>query len=105
MNLIGVDYFGHVTFVKFLFRGNDADSEQIGRLTRLQWVGVVSGSLTDAGLANLHALTDLSMLELGAFEVTDAGLTHLSGLTKLTHLNLRGTPATGCAGLGRIWKG
>jgi hypothetical protein len=54
-HLHAILYFGHVTVVKFLGGGNDADFEQIGRLTRLQWVSVLSTSLTDAGLANLQS--------------------------------------------------
>jgi len=45
----------------------------------------------DAGLAHLQTLTNLTLLNLNATQVTDAGLAHLKPLTKLTYLNLAGT--------------
>jgi internalin A len=101
---IGIDYFGHVTFV-FLNPGDadDATFAHIGRLTQIQLLihdqsafdcVVSSSTLSDAGLSNLAGLTSLSHLSLSGTQATDAGLVHLEGLTKLSHLDLRGPRIT-----------
>jgi internalin A len=50
---------------------------------------------TDAGLAHLKGLTNLSALGLADTQLTDAGLVHLKGLSRLSCLSLSGTPVTG----------
>ena len=98
VDLIGVDYFGHATYVGFpLHRraaATDATLAEVGRLTRLQRLDVFSSSVTDAGLAHLKGLTKLSVLLLADTQVTDAGLAHMKGLTKLNYLDLAGTQVT-----------
>jgi mono/diheme cytochrome c family protein len=49
---------------------------------------------SDAGLAPLAALKNLSVLHLERSAVTDAGLAHLKGLANLQYLNLFGTNIT-----------
>jgi internalin A len=115
VNLVGVDYFGHVTLVVFS-DPSDAKSEQVGRLTGLEelFAGAVGDAglahlkelknltdlhldytkITDAGLAHLKGLNKLSSLDLASTQVTDAGLTNLKGLTNLSTLNLYGTQVT-----------
>jgi hypothetical protein len=62
----------------------------------------LSGSgVTDAGLDQLKALTQLRTLTLNGTKVTDAGLKHLKGLTQLRTLTLNGTKVTD-AGLGHL---
>jgi hypothetical protein len=68
---IGIDYFSQVTPVRL-------DGTQI----------------TDAGLAHLKVLTNLSGLRLRRTQITDAGLVHLKGLTKLSDLRLKTTQVT-----------
>jgi internalin A len=104
-DLIGVDYFGHVTHVWLIpSEADDATIAQVGRLTRLQQLVhdqssfdciFSSSTLSDAGLARLKALTSLVSLHLTDTQITDAGLVHLEGLTKLSYLNLRGARITG----------
>jgi hypothetical protein len=65
-----------------------------GRLTRVQAPYANSPCLSDAGLAHLQILTNLSTLDLAATDVTDAGLASLTGLTYLRRLYLRGTLLT-----------
>jgi eukaryotic-like serine/threonine-protein kinase len=55
--------------------------------------------VTDAGLANLTRLTELSGLTLASTPVTDAGMVHLQGLTALTALNLAECPRVTDVGL------
>ena len=50
--------------------------------------------MTDAGLENLKALTELETLGLAGTQVTDAGLPYLKGLAKLLSLNLGHTKVT-----------
>jgi internalin A len=91
--LIGVDYFGHVTDV-WLYpssTANDAVFVQVGRLTRLQRLRLSQTRLDDAGLAHLTGLTRLSELDLGSTRVTDAGVAHLKRLTNLSQLYLYST--------------
>jgi internalin A len=93
IHLIGVDYFGHVTFAAISGSSLDADIEQVGRLTQLQYLYLASPR-SDADLAHLHGLNQLSQLDLMPTEITDAGLAHLKGLTKLSVLRLRSTQVT-----------
>jgi hypothetical protein len=50
--------------------------------------------VTDAGLAHLKGLANLSELYLGGTQVTDAGLVQLNGLNRLTRLDLHNTQVT-----------
>ncbi len=96
VNLIGIDYFGHVTFVAFddSSTATDATIEQVGRLTQLQWLALRLPSHSDAAMAHLKGLLNLSELHLSGTRVTDAGLGHLNGLKKLAALSLGGTQIT-----------
>jgi Leucine-rich repeat (LRR) protein len=121
VNLIGVDYFGHVSRVRFLglWTGTDTVTAQVGRLTELEKLSLIisaisdtelahlkglksltsldlihSDLVTDAGLVHLKALTSLSELNLSGDQVTDAGLAHLSSLTTISILNLKDTQVT-----------
>jgi hypothetical protein len=96
VDLVGVDYFGHVTIVVSDpgARSTDATLAQIGRLTQLEVLDLPESSISDAGLAHLKGLTNLSVLGLADTQVTDAGLAQLKGLTKLSSLWLDGTHVT-----------
>lgn len=90
VELIGVDYFGHVTYVA-LFDAPDATLAHVGRLTPLQFFFSAAPAVTDAGLAHLRGLTKLSDLRFNGTRVTDAGLVHLKGPTKLSFLSIDGS--------------
>jgi internalin A len=116
-DLIGVDFFGHVTTARFPWwdEYGDAAIEQVGWLTQLEELRIeldVGGeegrahmegpanaavlgfgriTVAEAGLAHLDGLKNLSVLSLTGHPVTDAGLAHLKGLTKLTKLDLSET--------------
>jgi internalin A len=116
VDLMGVDYFGHVTDVS-LPGATDAAIVPVARLTQLQRlilaessmsdVGVISffdvnrPRVTSAGLMHLKKLTNLAELDLGGTQVSDAGLAHLKGLTKLSVLDIRGNEVTD-AGLAHL---
>jgi hypothetical protein len=95
---LGVDYFGHVTFV--IFSGDDEDMAHVRTLDRLEtlWIEATRSTLTDIGLRHLSGITQLRSLTLTWSHVTDAGLECVSGLTGLEELYL-GRTMTGDAGL------
>ena len=111
IDLIGVDYFDHVTYVSLSPNGaDDAAITQVGRLTRLQvlwhdqrsWdCDFIPSTLSDAGLLHLTGLTDLSLLCIRGSRVTDGGLLHLKSFTNLTGLYLDGNRLTD-AGLAHL---
>lgn len=74
----------------------DAGLQHLGSATGLQslWVGNGGGRITDAGLAALRGLTNLTELELQHCPITDAGLQSLKGLTQLRRLFLDETKVT-----------
>jgi hypothetical protein len=96
VDLIGVDYFGHVTHVwlPLSSKVTDATLAHVGRLTRLQELFVRSPYVSDAGLEHLKGLTNLTDLTLAGRQVTDAGLVHLMKLTSLSKLWLPGARVT-----------
>ena len=57
--------------------------------------------VTDAGMASVAKMTNLTRLDLNHTAVTDVGLARLASLTRLESLNLYGT-AIGDAGLDRL---
>ena len=96
MDLVGVDYFGHVTVVGLCFssRVSAATIEQVGRLTRVQSLNLYKSSASDLELAHFTGLTNLSYLMLGDTQVTDTGLAQLKRLSKLSSLDLSSTQVT-----------
>ncbi len=103
VDLIGLDYFGHVTLVVINFspKVSVATTEQIGRLTRLECLNLTGSSAGDAELAHVQALTNLRFLLLGDTQVTDSGLVHLKGIANLSLLSLYRTQVTD-AGLAQL---
>jgi internalin A len=99
VDLIGVDYFGHVTDVRFfsLSKATDATFVHVRRLTQLERLHIFRSPLGDAGLAHLKGLTKLSYLRLHGARITDAGLVHPKGLNNLSELSLYGTQVTDAA--------
>ena len=57
-------------------------------------VSLMNRKLTDAGLAHLKGLNNLTGLLLAGTKVTDAGLAHLKRMTKLKRLGLWDTKVT-----------
>jgi Leucine Rich repeat len=102
MDRIGVDYFGHVTWV-YLPEVTDAEMVRVGRLSQLERLDLIGSSMTDAKLALLKGLTGLQALSFMDAAITDAGMVHLKGLTRLKDLALHGTKVTD-AGLEHLKK-
>jgi internalin A len=97
VNLIGVDYFGHVTAAvshHMSAATSDAIIVQVGRLTRVWSLNLHDSCISDSGLVHLKGLTNLHVLLLYRTQVSDAGLVHLKGLTNLSALQLDGTQVT-----------
>src|SRR5262249_53280739 len=97
VNLIGVDYFGHITAAvahHMSAATSDAVMAQVGRLTRVQSLNLHDSSISDSQLMHLKGLTNLTVLLLYRTQVSDAGLVHLKGLTNLSGLQLDGTQVT-----------
>ena len=94
VDLIGVDYFGHVTAAGLSRKETDATLVQVSRLSQLDELFLNQSSVTDAGLQHLDGLTDLTTLYVGDTQVSDAGLAHPKRLTKLSELRLHRTQVT-----------
>ncbi len=95
IDILGVDYFGHVTVV-MLPSASDDELSHLGRLGQLEYLVVLPspGNMTTAGLAHLKRLSNLRHLFLGDTPLTDEGLTFLHGLTNLETLDLSSTLVT-----------
>ena len=74
VDLIGVDYFGHVTAVGFFNPIDDKVFVQVGRLSGLQLLYLDGTSTSDAELAHLKSMTRLSFLSVRSTQISDAGL-------------------------------
>jgi Leucine-rich repeat (LRR) protein len=118
VDVLGVDYFGHVAYVVTpgnsdgeLFeveklsqiqdlvildpeRINDASLVHLKGLTALRSLVLGDARVTDAGISQLTGLRNLEILDLSSTQVTDAGLSHLRGLTRLSLLSLMNTQVT-----------
>jgi internalin A len=93
VDLIGIDYFGHVTQVNLTYTSAaiDAAMAPIGRLIQLRVLNLRNTPLNDEDLASFKRLSSLYYLDLQSTQVTDAGLVHMKGLNSLRFLSLRGT--------------
>ena len=101
VDLIGVDYFAHVTYVWLKRALTDGAIVEVGHLTQLERLQLVGHFVNDGELEHLKGLTKLSDLYLTNNPVSDAGLAHLKGLTKLKFVHLNGTQVTD-AGLANL---
>ena len=82
----------------------DAHIAQLARLKELTVLRLTAVRVTDAGLAHLAVLKNLRQLDLAESRVTDVGIDHLLGLSKLEQLDISGTEITdkGLAKLRRL---
>jgi hypothetical protein len=97
VDLIGVDYFGHITAAvahHMSAETSDAVLAHVGRLTLVESLNLHDSSISDSGLVHLKGLTNLRVFLLYRTQVSDAGLMHLKGLTNLTALQVDGTQVT-----------
>jgi hypothetical protein len=92
---LGIDYFHHVTWVRIEDR--HFDDKDLGLLTaclpRIESLGIVGTSITDAGLTRLRGDRWLKGLFLSSNRITDAGIDNLGPETMpvLELLDVRGT--------------
>jgi hypothetical protein len=101
VNLIGLDFLGHVTSVGLDGQAFDSALEYVGRLVRLERLSVSSSPITDVGLRHLRGLSGLRELHLHGTRISDCGLAHLEPLTRLEFLSLVDTNVSD-AGLVRL---
>ncbi len=84
--------------VSFAHRSEPAGDAEIALLAgvaeQVYALNLADSKPTDAGLAPLATLKNLSVLHLERSSVTDAGLAHIGGLASLQYLNLFGTGIT-----------
>ncbi len=97
VELLGVEYFGHIIEVRLGSSGTDAALEPVSRLERVQWLRLDGTAVTDLGLAHLRGMSSLFRLDVQDTHVTDAGILQLRGLTKLKEFDLSGTQVTDAA--------
>ncbi len=84
--LLGVDFFGDVTDLTC--------RDDMKRDPQWNPMDPCFPQYTDAGLADVAALTQLEALWIGGDQVTDVGLSHLEKLPNLQHLSLSHTKVT-----------
>jgi hypothetical protein len=65
--------------------------DALSALPNLDYLQIVSSSVTDAGLIHIRDLDGISTLDLWGNSITDAGMEHLNGLRNLRHLDLSAT--------------
>jgi len=69
--------------------------EAVGTLSRIApqvvWLDLGGTKVSDAGMAHVASLTNLTRLHLQRTAIGDAGLAHLAKLTQLEYLNVYGT--------------
>lgn len=77
-------------------RITDAGMKHIGKMSQLELLsfGTDSVKVTDAGLAELAGLPNLTWLMISQLPITDAGVRSLSRIASLRHLDLMNTVAT-----------
>ena len=84
--------------VSFAHRSEPAGDAEIALLTpvaeQVYALNLADSKPTDAGLAPLAGLKNLSVLHLERSTLTDAGLAHVAGLANLQYLNVFGTGIT-----------
>ncbi len=61
---------------------------------QVKWMDLARTQVTDAGLAHVAGMKNLTRLHLENTKVSDAGLEHLKALPNLEYLNLYGTQVT-----------
>ncbi len=80
------------TFLNVSDEFSDDDLQLLAPVAeQIAWLNLGRSSITDAGMAHLKPLINLSKLHLEKTAITDDGLAHLSNLERLEYLNLYGT--------------
>jgi len=97
VDCIGLDYFGHVSYVSFGEGSSDAELVHVGRLTQLDQLVINGLPVTNDGLSHLKGLANLRRLILVGPAITDANLAHLRRLYRLRRLELINTRVTEAA--------
>jgi internalin A len=96
VDFIGVDYFGHVTYVAVVLPPYEVDAliAQVGCLTELERLSLSHSPVGDVRLARLKGLAKIEYLDLRSTRLTDDGLVNLASLRNLSALLLTHTYVT-----------
>jgi hypothetical protein len=96
VDFLGVDYFGHVSYVSVTLTPDDVDlvMTQLACLTQLERLSLAHSTVGDVRLARLRGLVEIEYLDLSSTRITDDGLVNLASLRKLSTLLLRRTYVT-----------
>ena len=89
---LGPDFFGRVVYVELAGRATDAMLAEVGKLTALEELVLVSAPVTNAGIAHLRGLTRLRDLDLSSTKTTGACFESLQRMQLLKKLTLRRIP-------------
>jgi Leucine-rich repeat (LRR) protein len=87
LNIAGLTKLRWLALRRALLR--DEDLACLANLKRLEWV-VISGEVTDVGMAHLANLRNLERLDMGGSNLTDKGLAYVAEMKKLKYLQLGG---------------
>jgi len=78
--------------------GTNFDDQALAKLAsvgaNMRWLDLAGTAVTDAGLAQLSAMPNLTRLHLERTRIGDTGLARLAALNQLEYLNLYGTEIT-----------
>lgn len=93
--LLDEEFFADVIMVRLVHtKMTDKGLENLKALTQMKWLLLSNTKVTDRGMENLKALTQMCGLSLTGTEVTDRGLENLKALTHLQVLWLTDTKVT-----------
>jgi hypothetical protein len=96
VDLVGVDYFSHVTQVRLVATPQLSEKEitLISQLSGLEELDLHRSPITDRSLEKFAGLTSLQSLTLFHTDVGDPGLKHLRRMSRLRILSLENTRVT-----------
>jgi Leucine-rich repeat (LRR) protein len=88
VDLVGVDYFGHVVHVFMGEQATDVELAEVGQLDGLELLNAGPSRISSSGMAHLEGRTRLRGLDLYGTHISGGGLSHLRGMTHLESINL-----------------
>jgi len=95
---LAIDRSSPLLSVNFQLAGPAVTDEKLAVLAQaapqITWLNLANTKVTDAGLAALSGLNNLTNLHLEKTGIGDAGLAHLKGMAHLEYLNVYGTQVT-----------
>jgi hypothetical protein len=94
-SILGRDFVDRLTAVDLAECDvSETELAQLGRLPRIEWLGLWESRFDRKGLIHLGKMKQLRWLQVEGTPVLDRDLKHLAGLTKLERLDLSDTQVT-----------